>query len=217
MTGPDPAEYGWWLASRAAGIVALVCIALSVGIGLAMAGRAPSRAHRLFALHQQTALIGLVAIAVHGITLLGDRFLAPSIGDIALPFTSTFAPLWTGLGVTGGWLAAILGLSYWIRDRIGTGLWRRLHRATILVYVLSVAPCDRRRHRCFGALDATAAGGHRRADPVPVRAARAHTAPPGPCSGATGSPRSPPKAAPCARSSSCRCAGGCPSTRPASS
>ena len=137
MTGPDPAEYGWWLASRAAGIVALLCIALSVGIGLAMAGRV-SR-HRLFALHQHTALIGLVAIAVHGITLLGDRFLAPSIGDIALPFTSTFEPVWTGLGVTGGWLAAILGLSYWLRDRIGTALWRRLHRATILVYVLSVA------------------------------------------------------------------------------
>ena len=141
MTGPDPAEYGWWLASRAAGIVALLCIALSVGIGLAMAGRVsrrPALARTLLGLHQQTALIGLVAIAVHGITLLGDRFLAPSIGDIALPFTSTFEPLWTGLGVTGGWLAAILGLSYWIRDRIGTGLWRRLHRATILVYVLSV-------------------------------------------------------------------------------
>jgi ferredoxin-NADP reductase len=139
VTGPDPAEYGWWLASRAAGIVALVCIALSVGIGLAMAGRVSRHGRTLLVVHQQTALIGLVAIAVHGITLLGDRFLAPSIGDIALPFTSTFEPVWTGLGVSGGWLAAILGLSYWVRDRIGAGLWRRLHRATILVYVLSVA------------------------------------------------------------------------------
>ena len=39
MTGPDPAEHAWWLASRAAGIVALVCITLSVAVGLAMAGR----------------------------------------------------------------------------------------------------------------------------------------------------------------------------------
>jgi ferredoxin-NADP reductase len=142
VTGPDPAEYGWWLASRAAGVVALLCITVSVGLGLAMAGRVsrrPALARALMALHRQTALAGLVAIAVHGITLLGDRFLAPSIGDIALPFTSSFEPVWTGLGVTGGWLGAILGLSYWIRDRIGTALWRRLHRATILVYVLSVA------------------------------------------------------------------------------
>jgi methionine sulfoxide reductase heme-binding subunit len=142
MTGPDPAELGRWLASRAAGVVALLCITVSVGIGLTMAGRVarrPALARALAAVHQQTALVGLVAIAVHGITLLGDRFLAPSIGDIAIPFTSTYEPLWTGLGVTGGWLGAILGLSYWIRHRIGPGLWRRLHRATILVYVLSVA------------------------------------------------------------------------------
>src|SRR5204863_800441 len=64
--------------------------------------------------------------------------LKPSIGDLVVPFTSAHEPLWTGLGVTGGWLAAILGLSYWIRDRIGPALWRKLHRATVLVYVLAV-------------------------------------------------------------------------------
>jgi ferredoxin-NADP reductase len=142
MTGPDPGEFGWWLASRAAGVVALLCITVSVGVGLAMAGRVsrhPALARTLLSVHQQTALVGLVAIAVHGITLLGDRFLSPSIGDIALPFTSAHEPLWTGLGVTGGWLAAILGLSYWVRHRIGARLWRKLHRATLLVYVLAVA------------------------------------------------------------------------------
>jgi ferredoxin-NADP reductase len=142
MTGPDPAEFGWWLASRAAGIVALLCITASVAIGLAMAGRVsqrPGLARTLLAVHRQTALVGLVAIAVHGIALLGDRFMSPSIGDIALPFTSTYEPLWTGLGVTAGWLGALLGLSYWIRHRIGPSLWRKLHRATVLVYVLAVA------------------------------------------------------------------------------
>ena len=58
------------------------------------------------AVHQHTALAGLVAIAVHGLTLLGDAHLSPSLGDIAIPFTSEHEPLWTGLGVTGGWLAA---------------------------------------------------------------------------------------------------------------
>jgi ferredoxin-NADP reductase len=140
VTGPDPAEFGWWLASRAAGVVALLCITVSVGVGLAMAGRlSPRLARALLAVHQQTALVGLVAIAVHGITLMGDKFLSPSIGDIAIPFTSEHEPLWTGLGVTGGWLAAILGLSYWVRQYIGAALWRKLHRATVLVYVLSVA------------------------------------------------------------------------------
>src|SRR5215217_5705759 len=120
----DPLEFGWWLGSRAAGILALLCIAASVGLGLAMAGRV-ARRPGLHALHQHTALIGLVAIAVHGITLLGDRHLAPSLGDLALPFTSTYEPVWTGLGVAGGWLSAILGLSYWVRNLIGPALWRR--------------------------------------------------------------------------------------------
>jgi len=137
VTGPDPAEYGWWLASRAAGIVALLCIALSVGIGLAMAGRV-SR-HRLFALHQHTALIGLVAIAVHGITLLGDRWLHPGPVGIAVPFAMEHDPLWTGLGIIAGYLAAALGLSFYARRRIGAKRWRRLHKATILVYLLAVA------------------------------------------------------------------------------
>jgi ferredoxin-NADP reductase/DMSO/TMAO reductase YedYZ heme-binding membrane subunit len=141
QSGPAPAEFGWWLASRASGIVALLCITLSVGIGLAMAGKIAARplGARLMALHQQTALAGLVAIAVHGLTLLGDAHLSPSLGDIALPFTSTYAPVWTGLGVTAGWLAAILGLTYWLRDRIGPRRWRSLHKLTVLVYVLGVA------------------------------------------------------------------------------
>lgn len=142
MTRPDPADYSWWLASRAAGVVALICIAVSVGIGLAMAGRVSSmpRVHRaLMALHQQTALVGLVAIAVHGITLLGDHYMRPGLTGISIPFMLDYARVWTGLGVTGGWLAAILGLSYWMRHRIGPARWRKLHRATLLVYVLAVA------------------------------------------------------------------------------
>lgn len=137
----DPAEHGWWLASRAAGIVALLCITLSVGVGLAMAGRVsrnPRLARILMAVHQQTALTGLVAIAVHGITLLGDGFIDPGIAGIAVPFVIGHEPLFTGLGIIGGWLAVILGLSYWLRHRIGAALWRKAHRATIFVYVLSV-------------------------------------------------------------------------------
>ena len=44
-----------------------------------------------------------------------------------------------GLGITAGWLAALLGLSFYVRRRIGPRLWRRAHKATILVYALGVA------------------------------------------------------------------------------
>jgi sulfoxide reductase heme-binding subunit YedZ len=133
--------HGWWLASRASGLVALVLVTISVGIGLAMAGRVmrrPGLSRTLLAVHEQTALAGLVAIFVHGITLLGDSWLNPGIAGVAVPFAIGFRPAFTGLGVIAGYLALLLGLSFYARKRIGARLWRSAHRATVLVYVLGV-------------------------------------------------------------------------------
>ena len=40
----------------------------------------------------------LVAIAVHGVTLLGDRWLHPGLAGIAVPFAMGYRPSFTGLG-----------------------------------------------------------------------------------------------------------------------
>jgi sulfoxide reductase heme-binding subunit YedZ len=133
--------HGWWLASRASGLVALVLVTISVGLGLTMAGkvmRRPGLSRKLLAIHEHTAIAGLVAIAVHGITLLGDPWLNPGIRGIAVPFAASFRPLWTGLGILAGYLATLLGLSYYARRRIGARLWRKAHRATIAVYLLGL-------------------------------------------------------------------------------
>ena len=140
MTQPDPLDHAWWLASRASGVVALIMVSLAVGLGLSMAGRMPNQPKRrkaLVAVHEQTALAGLVAIAVHAITLLGDRFLHPAPIDLVVPFAMNHARPFTGLGIAGAWLAALLGLSFYARRRIGAARWRRLHRLTLLVWVLA--------------------------------------------------------------------------------
>jgi sulfoxide reductase heme-binding subunit YedZ len=141
MIAPDPLHYGWWLAGRASGIVALALVTLSVGIGLAMAGRVarrPGLSRTLMALHEQLALAGLVAIAAHGVTLLLDPWLHPGVVGVAVPFAMGYRPLFTGLGVVAAYLAALLGLSFYARRRIGARLWRRAHRATVLVYLMGV-------------------------------------------------------------------------------
>jgi sulfoxide reductase heme-binding subunit YedZ len=123
-------SHGWWLAGRASGLVALVLVTISVGIGLAMAGkvmRRPGLSRKLLAIHEHTALAGIIAIAVHGITLLGDPWLHPGITGISVPFTMAFRPLWTGLGIVGGYLAALLGLSFYARRRIGARLLGLAH------------------------------------------------------------------------------------------
>jgi methionine sulfoxide reductase heme-binding subunit len=138
----DLAQHAWWLASRASGIVALVLVTISVGLGLTMAGRwarKPGLPRVLAAIHEQTAVTALVAIAVHGVTLLGDPWLNPGPAGIVVPFTMQYRPLWTGLGIVAGYLGALLGLSFYIRRRIGPRLWRQAHRLTVVVYGLAVA------------------------------------------------------------------------------
>jgi sulfoxide reductase heme-binding subunit YedZ len=141
MTGPDPLDHGWWLASRSSGIVAMVLVTVAVLLGLTLGGRLtrrPGMARVVKAVHEQTALAGLIAIAVHGVTLLGDPWLHPGPAGIAIPFTMGYRPAFTGLGVVAGELAAILGLTYYARNRLSPRRWRIAHRLTPLVYVLAL-------------------------------------------------------------------------------
>jgi methionine sulfoxide reductase heme-binding subunit len=141
MTGPDPLDHAWWIASRASGVVALLLVSVSVLIGLAMATKVlgrPKLNRTLAGVHEHTALGGLIAICVHGLTLLGDPWLNPGVGGLVVPFTMDYRAAFTGLGIVAGYLAALLGLSFYLRRRIGVRLWRRAHRFTLLVYVMGV-------------------------------------------------------------------------------
>lgn len=142
MTEPDPANYPWWLAARSAGIVAFVLITTAVILGLLMASkmaRKPGLKRNLVKVHEQVALAALVAIGAHGVLLLGDAWLKPGIVGITIPFTLEYRPVWTGLGILAGYLALILGPTFYLRRRIGARRWRQIHRATVVVFVLAVA------------------------------------------------------------------------------
>jgi sulfoxide reductase heme-binding subunit YedZ len=132
----------FWLASRALGIVAIVLLGASVGLGLAMAGRLtrrPGLASRARRFHEALTLVTLGFIAAHGLVLLADGWLRPGIAGITLPFAMGYRPVWTGLGILGAWLALLLGASFYVRRWIGARTWRRLHRWTLAVYVLALA------------------------------------------------------------------------------
>jgi sulfoxide reductase heme-binding subunit YedZ len=139
---PNPADHAWWLASRASGVVAMLLLTASVFIGLTLSTRlikGPGVSRWLATAHEQAALAGLVALAIHGVTLLGDPFLDPGVAGIALPFAGAYKPLWVGIGILGGYLAALTGLTFYARKRIGVARWRKLHRLTIAAYAMSLA------------------------------------------------------------------------------
>lgn len=137
----DPSHFLWWLISRASGVLALVLVSLAVLMGLAMAARAlPARSLKraVARLHEHVALAALAALAVHGLSLLGDRWLKPGLLGIAIPFAMRYRPAFTGTGIVAGYLLLVVAPSFYVRRRIGAGRWRKLHRLSPAVWVLSV-------------------------------------------------------------------------------
>jgi methionine sulfoxide reductase heme-binding subunit len=134
-TGP----HLYWLASRAAGSAALILSSVSVCVGLLMGGRVLKRRWPdLRVTHEALSLATLAAIAVHGLTLIGDPFLNPSLADVSIPFVSGYKTVWTTIGIVAFWAMLALGLSYYARGRIGVQRWRLLHRFTALAWILGI-------------------------------------------------------------------------------
>jgi sulfoxide reductase heme-binding subunit YedZ len=129
----------FWIASRAAGTVAMLLASCSVGLGLAMATRlGPFKTADLRTAHEALSLGTMAAIVIHAGSLLFDSYLSPSLADITIPFAGSYEPLWTSLGIVCGWSLLALGLSYYARARIGVARWRSLHRWTALVWLLAL-------------------------------------------------------------------------------
>ena len=132
-------EHLFWITSRAAGLIVLLASSAAVALGLLMGGRmARGRTTRLRIAHEALSLATLAALVVHAGALLGDGYLSPSLADVTIPFVSGYETLWTSTGIVAGWLFVLLGLSYYVRGRIGPARWRRLHRWTALAWLLGV-------------------------------------------------------------------------------
>jgi len=129
----------FWILSRGAGTAALVLAAATISYGLVMAGRmrrgggADRRAY-----HEALALSTLVAIALHGLVLLGDPFLHPDLADVTIPFVSSYKTISTSTGIVAGWMLIAIGLSFYVRDRIGRARYAIIHRLVIVAWALGL-------------------------------------------------------------------------------
>jgi sulfoxide reductase heme-binding subunit YedZ len=132
-------QHLFWITSRAAGVAALLLSSAAVGVGVTMGGRLVKKGGPgLRVTHEALSLATMVAIVVHGASLLGDSFMHPSVTDVTVPFASGYKEPWMAMGIIGGWATIALGLSYYLRARIGVARWKVLHRFTALAWVLGL-------------------------------------------------------------------------------
>jgi sulfoxide reductase heme-binding subunit YedZ len=129
----DPLDYPFWLASRSAGVVAYLLLSAAVVLGLATT----TRLARARALHERVALLALGAVAAHGLFLLPDGWLRPSLLQLLVPFTLDYRPVWTGLGICAAYGVAGLSLTHYARRRLGARRWRSAHRLIPIAWALA--------------------------------------------------------------------------------
>jgi len=82
--------------------------------------------------------VAIAAIALHAVAPLGDSYLHPGIADLAIPFASNHKQPYMALGIIAGWGFILLGLSFYLRQRIGIKRWKVMHRFTALAWVFGV-------------------------------------------------------------------------------
>jgi len=140
LLGREPKAY--WYLSRASAMVAYGLLWLSMASGLIITNKLA----RLwpggpiaFDLHQFTSLMGLAFALFHALILMGDKYINYDLAQVLVPFNSTgYKPVWVGLGQIGFYSLAIVGLSFYVRKRLGNRSWRLIHYLSFLTFALAL-------------------------------------------------------------------------------
>ena len=138
---PEGGTHGAWYASRAAGLASYLCLWLSLVGGLMMSsawfdgiiGRA-----KLLAIHQTSAITGVCLGLAHGLVLIPDQWTHFGFRDILVPFASYYKTSLAGLGTVSLYMFAIVTFSFWLRNQIGTQMWKRIHYASFIAYLAAL-------------------------------------------------------------------------------
>ena len=129
----------FWMLARASGLLAYAALTASTLLGLLVKARpfrSLSRA-TVTDLHRFVALIGLGALAVHGVALVLDAAMPMPVPALVIPGLSPYRPVWTSAGVIAGELMLLVIASFPLRRVIGAKAWRRLHWATYAMFALA--------------------------------------------------------------------------------
>src|SRR5512136_3094217 len=140
LLGSEPKAY--WYLSRASAMVAYALLWASMASGLIITNklaRVWPGGPTAFDLHQFTSLMGLAFALFHALILMGDRYISYDLAQVLVPFNSTgYKPVLVGLGQIGFYLLAIVGLSFYVRKRLGNRAWHLIHYLSFLTFLLAL-------------------------------------------------------------------------------
>ena len=119
--------------SSDAGLAAMVLLTVNILFGLLLSARYnsvrrwPHRKLPVFDLHNWTACIALALVTAHPALLLFSKTAQFSVVDVLLPVKSPHQTLYNMLGAAAFYCVLFVVVTSYIRSRIGSRLWKKLH------------------------------------------------------------------------------------------
>jgi predicted ferric reductase len=128
--------------SRASAFAAYALVWMSMLAGLSITGKVgrkrPGMQSR-FGLHRFTSLLGLGFALVHALTILSDKYMAFTLGQLFVPFMGgNYKSQWLGLGQVAIYMFAVIALSFYVRNRLGVRAWRLIHSLSFALFLMSL-------------------------------------------------------------------------------
>ena len=133
MTGST----GFWYASRATGVVALLLITVTLILGLVVTrqGRLPGLPRfAVTTLHRNLSLLGVAFIVVHVLTAVLDGYVSIPLAAAVIPLASGYERFSIGLGAVAFDLSLALIFTSLIRGRLPRSWWRPIHLLAYLCW-----------------------------------------------------------------------------------
>lgn len=120
----------YWFLTRGTGAVALVLLTVTVVIGVLGTLRISGRRWPRFAVeavHRDVSLLVIAVLLVHIVTSVLDSFAPIALSAAVIPFSSSYRPVWLGLGALSFDLLLAVVITSLVRRRLGYERWRAVH------------------------------------------------------------------------------------------
>jgi sulfoxide reductase heme-binding subunit YedZ len=130
-----------WFLTRGTGVVALILLTTTVALGVANVRRTQSSTVPRFvveAVHRSASLLAVAFLVIHIGTAELDTYAPIRLVDAVVPFTSTYRPLWLGLGAVAFDLLLAVSITSLLRRHLGYRAWRVTHWAAYISWPVAL-------------------------------------------------------------------------------
>ena len=138
-TSAHQAQLRIWLASRAAGIVTLVLLAVQIVLGILMShptNRSTwKQSGRWFAWHENLWLFVFAFVAAHVVAIVADPYAGVGLSGALIPGLSSYRTPAVALGTISLDALLLTGITARWTKLLPAGAWLKIHRLALVVFV----------------------------------------------------------------------------------